>query len=158
MSDQDLSAALHKLSADWLAQAQKAEQQGRQLGVGNIQQGFYQRGIAEGLRLAMADLKALIEPSENAASASAPEPVEFALVNREAVLSLLIRAGIKTNDLHLHNDNSFSAILPPLQAINIEDHLEKLTVHADVIILAQGQLPNSSKAYIDFAFRKPSPK
>ncbi len=157
MSEQNISAALDKLSAGWLAQAQKAEQQGRQLSVGNIQQAFYQRGIAEGLRVAVTDLKILLEHPGSETVNEVNEPIEFKQVSREAALALLIRAGLKTNELHIHSDHSFSAILPPLQAISFEDHLDKLTELADVIILAQGRLPNSSKAYIGFAFRKPTP-
>jgi hypothetical protein len=151
MSEQDtLLTALQALSDRWLAQSQDAIQQGQRLSVGNMQQAFYQRGIAEGLRIALTDIQQLLANGQE-------EPVQtpeatYAFVSREAALALLGQAGIHVNELHQHEDHTFSAILPPLQVFSFEERFDKLRTHADIVILATGKLPSTNKAYVDFAF------
>ena len=154
MSDQKtLLAALRELSARWLAQSQAASQQGQRLSAGNMQQAFYQRGIAEGLRLAIADMQQLIDNGELPVEHSLEAPYTY--VTREAALALLGQAGLHITELHQHEDHTFSVILQPLQALTFEERLEKLRAHADILILATGKLPNTNKAYVDFAFASP---
>lgn len=153
LSNEDLLAALRELSDIWLEKSQEADKQGRQLGVGNIQQALYQRGIAEGLRLALADIQGLIANEEPAVKQT-PQ-ASYAYVKREAALALLGQAGIHITELHQHEDNTFSAMLPPLQVFSFEERLEKLRLSADIVILATGKLPNTNKAYVDFAFNSP---
>lgn len=158
MSDQTdstdaLLAALREISEKWLAKSQEADKQGRPLGVGNIQQALYQRGIAEGLRLALADIQGLLATDEPAVK---PTPqASYAYVTREAALALLGQAGIHITELHQHEDNTFSAMLPPLQVFSFEERLDKLQTIADIVILAKGKLPNTNKSYVDFAFNTP---
>jgi len=152
-SNNNLLAALRELSEKWLAKSQEADKQGRQNGVRNIQQALYQRGIAEGLRLAVADIEALL-----ASDTPKPEPMpqaSYAYVKREAALALLGQVGIHITELHQHEDNTFSAMLPPLQVFSFEERLDKLRLSADIVILAKGKLPNTNKAYVDFAFNSP---
>ena len=151
MSEQDaLLAALRDLSDRWLAQSQEAIQQGQRLSVGNMQQAFYQRGIAEGLRIALTDIKQLLANGQEERVQTPEATYEF--VSREAALALLGQAGIHVTELHRHEDHAFSAILPPLQVFSFEERLDKLRTHADIIILATGKLPSTNKAYVDFAF------
>lgn len=152
-SNNELWTALRELSKQLLEKSQEADQQSRQLSFSNGQQATYQRGLAEGLRIALADLKQVIE-------GDAPEPQQavegpYSYVPREAALALLGKAGIHISEMHQHEDNSFSAILPPLQVFAFEERLEALRARADIIILAKGKLPNSNKAYVDFAFSAP---
>lgn len=152
MSETAFSKILRELAADWAKQAEKAEQQGRQLSVGNIQQAYYHRGISEGLRRAQASLIKLLDVPDQADTNT--ETIEaFAAVNRETVLRVITEAGFKIHDLHSHSDYSYSLILSPLQALTYADSLQVLAAMPDIIILAHGRLPNSNKAYIDFAFR-----
>lgn len=152
-SIENLQAALRELHAQWLAQSQEADIQGRRLSVGNMQQAFYQRGIAEGLRLALKDIQPLFESHEQAAEQ--PQEAAYAYVTREAALKLLGQVGLHITELHQHEDHTFSAILQPLQALTFEERLEKLQAYADIVILATGKLPTSNKAYVDFAFNSP---
>ncbi len=150
-SDETLRTLLRELQAKWLAQSQEADLQGKRLSVGSMQQAFYQRGIAEGLRLALADVQKLsAKNAENATIAVTDESYVF--VTSEAALALLGEAGIHITELHQHEDHTFSAILPPLQVFSFEERLDKLRATADIIILATGKLPNSNKSYVDFAF------
>lgn len=153
-STDSLLTALREISDKWLAKSQEADKQGRQLGVGNIQQALYQRGIAEGLRLALADIRRLLE-TENSVEEVSQTQASYAYVKREAALALLGQAGIHITELHQHEDNTFSAMLPPLQVFSFEERLEKLRLSADIVILAKGKLPNTNKSYVDFAFNTP---
>lgn len=157
MSDQNDAAIfidrLRQLSEKWLAKSQEADKQGRQLGAGNIQQALYQRGIAEGLRIALADVQQLL--SREKPVIELPSEASYAYVTREAALALLGQAGIHITELHQHEDNTFSAMLPPLQVFSFEERLDKLQKIADIVILAKGKLPNTNKAYVDFAFNTP---
>ncbi len=155
MSDDELRDALGKLSTEWTAQSQKADQQGRQIGLGNIQQANYQRGLAEGLRRASMGLQKLLDVPKVTAPIQKPEPEDFANRNREAVLAVIIRSGLKIQELHKHSDNSYSLMLPLLQSVAYDEELARLAAMPNVVILAHGKLPNSTRAYIDFAFRKP---
>ncbi len=148
----DLTKALRALTTKWTNQAQEADQKGRQMGVGNVQQALYQRGIAEGLRLALADIETLLKTDDQPPTKIAEG--SFSIVTREEALMLLGQIGLHITELHQHNDHTFSAILAPLQVLTFEERVHKLNGIADVIILAKGRLPNSTKAYIDFAFRK----
>ncbi|MBI1277348.1 MAG: hypothetical protein GC179_04395 [Anaerolineaceae bacterium] len=148
-----LLAALRELRANWLAKSQEADKKGRQLGVGNIQQALYQRGIAEGLRSAVADIEQLVTNEKHVTDSSTE--ISYAYVSREAALTLLGQAGIHITELHQHEDNTFSAMLPPLQVISFQERLEKLRTIADITILAAGKLPNTNKGYVDFAFSSP---
>jgi hypothetical protein len=155
MSEQDtaikeLQAALRELHAQWLGQSQEADIQGRRLSVGNMQQAFYQRGIAEGLRLALKDIQPLFDDQEQVTEP--PLETAYAYVTREAALKLLGQVGLHITELHQHEDHTFSAILQPLQALSFEERLDKLRAYADIVILATGKLPTSNKAYVDFAF------
>ena len=152
-SIQELQATLRELHAQWLAQSQEADIQGRRLSVGNMQQAFYQRGIAEGLRIALKDLQPLFENTEEAMEQSTEN--SYAYVTREAALKLLGQVGLHISELHQHEDHTFSAILSPLQALTFEERLEKLRAYADIAILATGKLPTSNKSYVDFAFNAP---
>ena len=149
-SDEKLRAALSVLHAQWSAKAQEAEKRGRQLSVANVQQALYQRGLSEGLQLALADVEKLLAIGEEVTEAA--EQATYAYVSREATLKLLGQAGIHITELHQHEDHTFSAILPPLQVFSFEERLDKLRASADIVILATGTLPNTNKAYVDFAF------
>lgn len=151
LSNEALWRALKEMSAQWLAKSQDAERQGRQVSVGNIQQALYQRGIAEGLRMALADLQWLFDHGNQ--TPENPVVEVYPYVTREAALALLGQAGIHISELHQHEDHTFSAILPPLQVFAFEERLDRLRASADIVILAKGKLPNSTKAYVDFAFR-----
>jgi hypothetical protein len=158
MSEQDTSnetlrATLLELQAQWLAQAQEAEMQGRQISVNNIQQALYKRGIAEGLQKAVADVQQLLANREVLTEQTSE--TTYVLVTREATLALLGQVGLHITELHQHQDHTFSAILPPLQALSFEERLDKLRTIANIVILATGRLPNSNKAYVDFAFSTP---
>ena len=152
-SIENLQAALRALHAQWLAQSQEADIQGRRLSVGNMQQAFYQQGIAGGLRLALKDTQLLFDNQEQAMEQSTEKA--YAYVTREAALKLMGQVGLHISELHQHEDHTFSAILPPLQALTFEERLEKLRAYADIVILATGKLPTSNKAYVDFAFNTP---
>lgn len=152
-SNETLRSALRELQAQWLAKAQEADQRVQELSVVYVQEAYFQRGLAEGFRLAQLGLEQLLANPE-----PAPEPISevtYALVTREAALKLLGQAGLHITELHHHADHTFSAILPPLQVFTFEERLDKLRTIADIVILATGKLPNSNKAYVDFAFLTP---
>lgn len=149
----EMSPVLRDFITRWSALAQEAEQRGRQLSVGNVQQALYQRGIAEGLRTAIKDLVALLQQDVHAEQ---PEDEAYTPVSRDEALALLGKIGLHITELHQHADHTFSAMLAPLQVLTFEERVHKLSGIADVVILAKGRLSNSSKAYIDFAFRKPT--
>jgi hypothetical protein len=157
MSESDVSieeivAALGDLEAKWDAKVIEANRAGEKLRVGDPNRTYY-RGVAEGLKIALKDLKALLhEPSEVSA---ADDTEVYAVVDRERALAILEQAGLSISDLHAHKDNTFSAVFPPLQVLSFDERIAKLMAVADVMILDTGRLPNSSKTYIDFAFRTP---
>jgi hypothetical protein len=148
----NLIFALRELTKKWVNQAQEADQKGRQMGIGNVQQALYQRGIAEGLRVALADIEALLTGDDQMPDETILE--SYSVITRDEALALLGQIGLHISELHQHKDQTFSAILAPLQVLTFEERVHKLSGIADVIILAKGRLPNSTKAYIDFAFRK----
>lgn len=109
-SNNELWTALRELSKKWLEKSQAADQQSRQLSFSNVQQAAYQRGLAEGLRIALADLKQVIERDGPTPQQTGDE--SYSYVTREAALALVGQAGIHISELHQHEDNTFSAILP----------------------------------------------
>jgi hypothetical protein len=152
VSVEEIIAALQGLEAKWDARAIEASLAVEKLRVGDPNRVYY-RGVAEGYKAALKDLRALLhEPAE--ASVSGAGEV-YAMVDREGALAILERAGLSISDLHAHKDNTFSAVFPPLQVLSVEERIAKLKAIADVAILDTGRLPNSSKTYIDFAFRSP---
>ena len=154
--NQELQTALRELCARWLATSQEAERKGRQLTAGNVQQALYQRGLAEGLVMALKDVEQILAKAEQPTEQVTEEVYPF--ITREAAIALLGKIGLHITELHQHEDHTFSAMLPPLQALSFEERIHKLNEIAEVVILAKGRLPASNKAYIDFAFRKlPSP-
>jgi hypothetical protein len=152
MDEDELAAALRELNEKWEIRAKEAAAHSVKMRVGNTHHAYYYRGIADGYKAALADLRALTgEPTEASPEISAPET--YINVSRETVLALLGRAGLAVADLHSHADFTFSAIFSPLQVLSFDDHIAKLTSAADIAVLDYGRLPNSSKAYVDFGFR-----
>ncbi len=147
--------ALREIMTRWDKRIQEARQHSQNLNASNVHQGYYYRGIAEGLALALHDLQAALPaPSEVTPPASAASET-FARVEMGSALECLKRAGWSAPDLRGHADNSFSLFFPALQTVTLDERLRQLIALADVVILDQGRLPNSSKAYLDFAFRSP---
>lgn len=148
---EEIVAALQALEDKWDTRAAEAQSALQKLRVGDPNRVYY-RGVAEGYKAALTDLRALLhEPA--AAKISTGE--SYIAVHRDQAAKFLERAGLSVIDLHAHKDNTFSAVFAPLQVLTFEERIAKLTGAADVVILDQGRLPNSSKAYIDFAFRSP---
>ncbi len=151
VSIEEIAAALQALEAKWERRVGEVQAAMRKLQGGDPNRAYY-RGIAEGYKAALKDLQVLLhEPVE----ASVPASESYVAVGRDVVLKLLERAGLSITDLHAHKDNTFSAVFAPLQVLTFEERIAKLTSAVDVIILDQGRLPNTNKAYIDFAFRSP---
>jgi hypothetical protein len=148
---EEIVAALQALEDKWDTRAAEAQSALQKLRVGDPNRSYY-RGVAEGYKAALKDLRTLLhEPAE-----AAENPGEsYIAVDRDQALKVLERAGLSIIDLHAHKDNTFSAVFAPLQVLTFEERIAKLTGAADVVILDQGRLPNSNKAYIDFAFRSP---
>jgi hypothetical protein len=158
MSESDVNiaeiiTALGALEAKWDARAIEASLAVEKLRVGDPNRVYY-RGVAEGLKIALKDLRALLhEPAEATVAGDAGEI--YAAVDRDRTLAILEQAGLSISDLHAHKDNTFSAVFPPLQVLSFDERIAKMKTVGDVIILDTGRLPNSSKTYIDFAFRSP---
>jgi hypothetical protein len=153
VSIEEIIAALQGLEAKWDARAIEASLAVEKLRAGDPNRTYY-RGVAEGLKIALKDLRALVhEPAE--ASAAVESGEIYAVVDRERALALMEQAGLSISDLHAHKDNTFSAVFPPLQVLSFDERIAKLKTTGDVVILDTGRLPNSSKIYIDFAFRSP---
>jgi hypothetical protein len=148
---EEIVAALQGLEDKWDTRAAEAQSALQKLRVGDPNRTYY-RGVAEGYKAALKDLRALLhEP----AAAKVNSGESYIAVDRDQAVKVLERAGLSVIDLHAHKDNTFSAVFAPLQVLTFEERIAKLSGAADVVILAQGRLPNSSKAYIDFAFRSP---
>lgn len=148
-----LIAALQALDAKWALRIKEADEQARRLRVGDTHRSFYFRGIADGYRLALNDLRELVVTPP-------VEPVEtpnlaFVPVSREAVLAVIERTGLSVVDLLTHKDHTFTAVFPTLQVMPFDERIQRLTAAAPVTILDYGRLPNSSKTYIDFGFQMP---
>lgn len=154
LSLDELMAALVDWQNRWASQIQEATVQSKQVSVQSVHQSYYYRGIAEGLKLALRDLEAVLPPpiaGEHQDTLAQAEP--FAPVDQETAMAVLKHAGLSVAELQPHNDNSFSAIFSALQLTRLEERITKLSAVADIVVLAQGRLPNSNKSYIDFAFR-----
>ncbi len=145
----EIIAALQALEDKWEQRMSEVQAALQKLHGGDPNRAYY-RGVGEGYKGALTDLRALLhEPIEAKIS-----PTEsYIAVDRDQTLKMLERAGLSIIDLHAHKDNTFSAVFAPLQVLTFEERITKLTGAADVVILDQGRLPNSNKAYIDFAFR-----
>ena len=149
-----LMAALEDWKSRWASRIQEATTQSQQVSVQSVHQSYYYRGIAEGLKLALRDLETVSPSSTSVQRADAPAPAElFAAVDQEKATAVLKQVGLSVAELQQHSDNSFSAIFSSLQLIPLEERAAKLSQAADVVVLAQGRLPNTNKSYIDFAFR-----
>ena len=151
----DLETVLQQLMEKWGTRAHESAAHAAKMRVGNTHHAYYYRGLADGYRAALADLRALfVEVAEDVPVSTKP-PDTYAAMTREAVMSALEQAGLAISDLHAHTDSTFSVILSPLQVLSFDDRIAKLTAIGDVAILDYGMMPDSSKAYIDFAFRSP---
>jgi hypothetical protein len=153
VSIEEIIAVLGALEAKWDAKVIEANLAVEKLRVADPNRTYY-RGVAEGLKIALKDLRALLhEPIEVSVGGDAGEV--YAAVDRDRALAIMEQAGLSISDLHAHKDNTFSAVFPPLQVLSFEERIAKLMAVAEVAILDTGRLPNSSKTYIDFAFRSP---
>ncbi|MEO8611020.1 MAG: hypothetical protein ABI690_24195 [Chloroflexota bacterium] len=153
VSIEEIIAALQGLEAKWDSRVIEASLAIEKLRVADPNRTFY-RGMAEGYKAALKDLRALLhEPAETSVAGDTGEI--YAAVNRDRALAIVEQAGLSISDLHAHNDNTFSAIFPPLQVLSFDERIAKLMAVAEVAILDTGRLPNSSKTYIDFAFKSP---
>ncbi|MBZ0289647.1 MAG: hypothetical protein K8I30_18640 [Anaerolineae bacterium] len=149
---EEIAAALEALEMKWEGRIAEAQTVIQKLRIGDPNHSYY-RGMIEGYKAALKDLRALLhEPAE---APSAENVESYALVDRDRMLALLERAGLSINELHAHKDNTFSAVFPPLQVLSFQERIAKLEIVGDVVILDTGRLPNSSKTYIDFAFKTP---
>jgi hypothetical protein len=146
----EILTALRGLEATWEKRAAESQAMVQKLRIGDPNQSYY-RGMAEAYKAALKDLRGLLNPGEVASPVAAEE--HYIPVNRERVRLLLERAGLTVNDLHAHKDNTFSAVFAPLQVLTMDERIVKITSLGDVAILDTGKLPNTSKPYIDFAFR-----
>jgi hypothetical protein len=148
---EEIIAALQNLEAKWEQRMGEVQAVVQKLHGGDPNRAYY-RGMGDGYKAVLKDLRLLLhEPTEAEAS-----PAEnYIAVERDRALKMLERAGLSIIDLHAHKDNTFSAVFAPLQVLTFDERIAKLTGAADVVILDQGRLPNSNKAYIDFAFRSP---
>lgn len=152
-----LMAALEDWKSRWVQRVQEATRQSQQISVQSVHQAYYYRGVAEGLKLALRDLETIMpaEVVENSSEKIHSDP--FAEVDYQTTMVLLQHIGLNVAELQQHNDHSFSAIFSSIQLNSLDDRAAKLSQSADVVVLAQGRLPNSSKTYIDFAFRSAPP-
>lgn len=148
---EEIVAALQDLEAKWDSRMGEVLAAVQKLSVGDNNRAYY-RGLGEGYKAALKDLRALLYPS---AEVEISPSESYIAVDRDRALAVLERAGLAITDLHAHKDNTFSAVFAPLQVLTFEERIVKLTGAADVVILDQGRLPNNNKAYIDFAFRSP---
>lgn len=153
-----LMATLEDWKSRWAQRVQEATRQSQQISVQSVHQSYYYRGIAEGLKLALRDLETLFPTSESTHNPN-PHliPEVFAEVDHATAMVLLQQVGLSVTELQQHNDHSFSAIFSSIQLNSLDDRAAKLRQSTDVVVLAQGRLPNSSKSYIDFAFRSVPP-
>jgi hypothetical protein len=148
-----LIAVLQALDEKWSNRIKEADEQARRLRVGDTHRSFYFRGIADGYRLALNDLRELlVTPSV--------EPVvtpdlTFVPVSREAALAVIERTGLSVLDLQTHKDHTFTAVFPTLQVMPFDERIQRLNAAAPLIVLDYGRLSNSSKTFIDFGFQTP---
>jgi hypothetical protein len=148
---EEIVAALQNLEVKWEQRMGEVQAAAQKLHGGDPNRAYY-RGVTEGYKAALTDLQALLhEPAE----AKGNPGESYIAVDRDQAAKMLERAGLSIIDLHAHKDNTFSAVFAPLQVLTFDERIAKLTGAADVVILDQGRLPNSNKAYIDFAFRSP---
>jgi hypothetical protein len=153
VTPEEIIAALRALEDRWDARQAEVKTAMQKMRIGDPNHSHY-RGIAEGYKEVLKDLRVLLyEPAEAKADEQVVEV--YTAVDRDRALALLERAGLSISDLHAHKDNTFSAVFAPLQVLTVEERIAKLTTMGDVAILDTGRLPNSNKAYIDFAFRSP---
>jgi hypothetical protein len=152
MDEAELLSVLRDLTERWEIRVKEAAAHAVKMRVGNSHHAYYYRGIGDGYKAALADLRALFEqPTETIPTNNALET--YVKISEETVLAVLKRAGLAINELQAHSDLTFSAIFSPLQMLSFEDRIAKLTGVADIAVLAYGRLPDSNKAYVDFAFR-----
>jgi hypothetical protein len=154
LSLDELIVALVDWQNRWASRIQEATTQSQQVSVQSVHQSYYYRGVAEGLKVALRDLQTVLPASNETQNVEAAPQVEpFAPVDQETAAAVLKSAGLSVAELQRHSDNSFSAIFSALQLTRLEERITKLSAVADIVVLAQGRLPNSNKSYIDFAFR-----
>lgn len=155
MSDsQALLKSLHELVARWDAAIREAEATARDRRFTNSPDAYRYTGVAEGLRTALQDVQALLNPG-NTVVESSDTPEEYTVVNESVALAVLKRAGLMVAELIAHKDHTFSAVFSPFIVTTFEERIAKLSGVADVVILDYGRLPNNNRSYIDFAFRSP---
>lgn len=155
MSDsQILFKSLRELAARWDAAIREAEATARDRRFTNSPDAFRYTGVAEGLRAALQDVQALLNPVSDEVQ-SVDAPVEYALVDESTALATLKRAGLMIAELITHKDHTFSAVFSPFIVTTFEERIAKLSSLGDVVILDYGRLPNNNRSYIDFAFRSP---
>ena len=149
----EIIAVLQGLEAKWDARAIEASLAIEKLRVADPNRTYY-RGLADGLKIALKDLRALLNKPVEAIVAGDSGGI-YAAVDRDRALAIMEQAGLSISNLHAHKDNTFSAVFPPLQVLSFDERIAKMKTVGDVVILDTGRLPNSSKTYIDFAFRSP---
>jgi hypothetical protein len=154
MSDADQHDALRALQSRWQTRMTEAAREADKHGVGGTHHANYYKGIADGLKVALQDLSALLEtPAETAPALTMPADV-YAQVSLDTARAALEGAGISGAELHPHKDHTFSAILSAFQAIKLSERVEQLEQVAGLVVLEYGRLPDSNKAFIDFAFKE----
>lgn len=147
----DLRAALEHLSAQWEARAQDAQDQTRHMVTLGAARAEYYRGMAEAYRAVVDELHTLLSGGAEAAEAEEP----YVRVSRDTALTVLKLAGLTAAELHAHKDGTFSLIFLPLQSRSVQEVTSKLLEVADVVILDHGRLTNTTRSFVDFAFRTP---
>lgn len=153
MNDADLLDALRDLQARWQTRIAEAAREADKHRAGGTHRANYYKGIADGLRLALGDLNALLAvPAEMPPPSDTPDT--YRPVALEVAQAALGRAGLSAVELHPHKDHTFSAILSAFQSIRLSERVEQLEQEAGLIVLDYGRLPASNKAFIDFAFKE----
>ncbi|MBL8163837.1 MAG: hypothetical protein JNJ61_17755 [Anaerolineae bacterium] len=153
MSDADQHDALRALQSRWQTRATEAARQAEKHGVGGTHRANYYKGIADGLKVALQDLSALLDTPTAAASPAVPAET-YLPVSPETAQAALEKVGISGAELHPHKDHTFSAILSAFQSIKLSERAEQLEQVAGLVVLEYGRLPDSNKAFIDFAFKE----
>lgn len=152
MQPEAILAALESLLDDWQGRVRDAQDKGRNLTTIGALRSEYYRGIADTYDTVLEEIRALLD-GESEESTAAIET--YATVSADVAQTVLKLAGLSAAELHAHKDDTFSIIFLPLQFRSVQEVEGRLLEVADVIILDHGRLPNTSKSFVDFAFRTP---
>ncbi len=142
--------SLDALFDRWEERWAEAQARSRQIKTGDLHAAYYFRGVAETYKTALAELRKLAAPEDEAT----PTPVQQLLqFTQEQVSAMLTDLGLFPRILRRHEDGAFTAVFSRLQPVSQARRLELLQgADRRLRILQDGALHDTGDPYIEFGF------